>query len=150
MRLEEIFGKVWVHKDMTSSPRCQTWGGCGVRGCVYLKASAPIRAILQLLCAFPLCELPLRQSWDRLQRCDRAEMPNDTGRLSQTLSPHYLSKGSGECTRRNYYPPTNGETNAQTLEAKCQESHRELRQPTGHPSSSAGFLHPGLPGGCAA
>lgn len=87
MRLEEIFGKVWVHKDMTSSPRCQTWGGCGVRGCVYLKASAPIRAILQLLCAFPLCELPLRQSWDRLQRCDRAEMPNDTGRLSGLSDP---------------------------------------------------------------
>lgn len=109
--------------------------------CVHLKASAPIRATLRLLCSFPLTELPLRQSWDRLQRCNRAEMPNDTGRLSDLSDrlPTTLPMAPGSVQGGTTTHPTDGETNAQTLEAKCLESHRELRQPTGHPSSSAGL-----------
>lgn len=86
-------------------------------------------------------ELPLRQSWDRLQRCNRAEMPNDTGRLSDLSDrlPMTLPMAPGSVQGGTITHPTDGETNAQTLEAKCLESHRELRQPTGHPSSSAGF-----------
>lgn len=80
-------------------------------------------------------ELPLRQSWDRLQRCDRAEMPSDTGILRplRPCLPTTLPMAPGSAQGGTITYPTDG------------SKMSELRQPTGYPSSSAGLSAPRSP-----